>query len=199
MGNPTTKNNPSLDPLRKTLDSLKEIKSALFPFLRLLKDDDNCEQSPKRHSNTSKTNEWSNKKRSRPNDDENDDELSTKSKITPYQRAEAEAAVALAIGTLRYMGARLQGLDRGRKKGDPLRMELDKIRGMLVSLSKMENDSVGRKKQSLSKPTADSKDGKNDAAATSKNAVVQKSKKRREEGVNSEGGKQVSKNKKQRR
>jgi hypothetical protein len=36
------------------------------------------------------------------------------------------------------MGARLRGLDQGRKKGDPLRMELDKIRAKLVELKKIE-------------------------------------------------------------
>lgn len=44
----------------------------------------------------------------------------------------------MAIGTLRYMGARLRGLDQGRKKDDPLRMELDKIRAKLVELKKLE-------------------------------------------------------------
>jgi hypothetical protein len=44
----------------------------------------------------------------------------------------------VAIGTLRYMGARLRGLDQGRKKDDPLRMELDKIRAKLVELKKLE-------------------------------------------------------------
>lgn len=45
---------------------------------------------------------------------------------------------AVAIGTLRYMGARLRGLDEGRKKGDPLRGELDNIRSKLVELKKLE-------------------------------------------------------------
>ena len=37
------------------------------------------------------------------------------------------------------MGARLRGLDQGRKKGDPLRMELDKIRAKLVELKEIES------------------------------------------------------------
>jgi DNA-binding TFAR19-related protein (PDSD5 family) len=36
------------------------------------------------------------------------------------------------------MGARLRGLDEGRKKGDPLRVELDKIRAKLMDLKKLE-------------------------------------------------------------
>ena len=41
------------------------------------------------------------------------------------------------MGTLRYMGARLRGFDQGRKKDDPLRMELDAIRAKLVELKKL--------------------------------------------------------------
>ena len=59
------------------------------------------------------------------------------SQLNSHRRAEAQAAVALAVCTLRYMGGRLRGLDVGRRKDDPLRMELDKIRGILVSLKKV--------------------------------------------------------------
>ena len=50
------------------------------------------------------------------------------------QRALHQAAVALSLGTLRYMGARLQGLDKGRRSDDPLRQELNQMRKLLVSL-----------------------------------------------------------------
>lgn len=70
----------------------------------------------------------------------NEDACTTK--LLPHQRAEAEAAVALAMGTLRYMGARLRGSDVARKKGDPLRTELDKIRGLMVSLRELEKKSI---------------------------------------------------------
>jgi len=152
MGNPSN-SNPSLDPLHKTLESLKEIKLALLPFLRILKSDrSHNSKSTSASTPASKNNESSNKKRSRPDDD--DDKISSCPALTPHRRAEAEAAVALAIGTLRYMGARLRGLDQGRKKGDPLRMEMDKIRGMLVALRNLESDGVdggGGKKGSLKK------------------------------------------------
>ena len=115
MGNP---NHPSFEALNKTLESLKEIRSALIPFIQLLKDDDELNSSKKKRDDDSKVNN---------------------EKLTPHKRAEAQAAVALAIGTLRYMGARIRGLDRGRKKDDPLRIELNKIRGMLVSLRKLES------------------------------------------------------------
>ena len=52
--------------------------------------------------------------------------------------ATAMAAVALSLGTLRYMGARLRGHDVGRRKGDPLRAELDGMRSALVSLRELE-------------------------------------------------------------
>ena len=61
------------------------------------------------------------------------------SEMNVHRCAEAQAAVALAVCTLRYMGGRLRGLDVGRKKDDPLRMELDKIRGALMSLKKLES------------------------------------------------------------
>lgn len=130
----SAKKDASIESLRKTLDSLKEIRSALLPFLQLLKDDDGRGNTLPR----------SGKKRSRPNGladaivDGAQFPGGTPKKLTPHKRAEAEAAVALAVGTLRYMGARLRGLDRGRRKGDPLRVELDKIRGMLVGLRKLE-------------------------------------------------------------
>jgi hypothetical protein len=64
-------------------------------------------------------------------------------RLDPHRRAEAEAAVALALGTLRYMGARLRGSDAGRKRGDPLRAELDRMRAALVSLRELEGASRG--------------------------------------------------------
>ncbi|KAL7498128.1 hypothetical protein ACHAWT_009652 [Skeletonema menzelii] len=127
-------NDPKLQPLHKTLIALKEIKSSLLPFLKLLRDDDNAHKSAdeKKKNNSSKN------------------ETHSKQQLTPHKRAEAEAAVALAVGTLRYMGSRLKGLDRGRKKGDPLRKELDQIRGLLVSLRKIESEEEKKKKNDAS-------------------------------------------------
>jgi hypothetical protein len=48
----------------------------------------------------------------------------------------AQTAVALSLGTLRYMGARLRGLDQGRLPNDPLRQELNNIRQLLVRVKK---------------------------------------------------------------
>ena len=67
--------------------------------------------------------------------------------------------MALAMGTLRYMGARLRGSDVGRKKGDPLRIELDKIRGLMVSLRELDKKSVSSYfDDGVAKATADDND-----------------------------------------
>lgn len=210
MGDPRN-NNSSLDPLHKTLESLKEIGSALIPFVQLLKNDDDnislkqsSSHSAKSVSSTSKTGLSSKKKRSRSDDDVGAKAQSATptSRLNPHRRAEAEAAVALAIGTLRYMGARLQGFDRGRKKGDPLRMELDKIRGMLVALRKLESSGTG----DGGKEGASSKIKGVDQKSTT-NADVKKesdesnnsAKRRKSLGMKSGASKNVSTKKKQRR
>ena len=54
----------------------------------------------------------------------------------PEEKAQAQSVVALSIGTLRYMGARLKGKDQGRTAEDPLRQELDQMRKVLVALEK---------------------------------------------------------------
>jgi hypothetical protein len=53
----------------------------------------------------------------------------------------------VAIGTLRYMGARLRGLDQGRRKEDPLRVELDKIRACIKMLKKLESNNNAKSKE----------------------------------------------------
>lgn len=134
MGNPGA-NHSSLDTLHKTLHSLKEIRSALLPFLRVMKDDIGKHQRHHVLPSNGKGGVYS---------DCNDaTKNQSTSQLNSHRRAEAQAAVALAVCTLRYMGGRLRGLDVGRKKDDPLRMELDKIRGILVSLKKMESGDAG--------------------------------------------------------
>ena len=169
-------NDPKLQPLHKTLIALKEIKSSLLPFLKLLRDDDNAHKSAD-EKNSSKN------------------ETHSKQQLTPHKRAEAEAAVALAVGTLRYMGSRLKGLDRGRKKGDPLRKELDQIRGLLVSLRKIESEEEKKKKNDASSTKEeDSRSKKEVAGKTSAD-----NKKRRSDGGDTEDSTAASgkKNKKQ--
>jgi hypothetical protein len=47
------------------------------------------------------------------------------------ERALAQAAIALSIATLRVIGYRLRGQDRGKAPEDPLRQELNRIRTAL--------------------------------------------------------------------
>lgn len=145
MGSPGS-NQSSTDSLQKSLHSLKEIRSALLPFLRVLKDDSGKHQRIHHYSCHSSTLASSSRNGKRGFAfHSNGDCITTQSdsQLNPHRRAEAQAAVALAVCTLRYMGGRLRGLDVGRKKDDPLRMELDKIRGVLVSLKKLEYGDAG--------------------------------------------------------
>jgi hypothetical protein len=52
------------------------------------------------------------------------------------QRAQAQAVVALSLGTVRYIGARIRGKDEGRKQDDPLRQDLNQIRNVLVQIER---------------------------------------------------------------
>jgi len=98
-------NKVALGSLKKTNNAILSIRKALLPFLDILSNNSKLRQKP------SVTH------------DSNSAEI-----------AEAEAAVALTIGTLRYMAARLEGRDKGPKSNDPLRLELDKMRKILVTL-----------------------------------------------------------------
>jgi hypothetical protein len=60
---------------------------------------------------------------------------------------QASASVALSIGMMRYMGARLRGLDQGRSKDDPLRQELNKMKKALAEIKKRRG---GVNKQTIS-------------------------------------------------
>jgi len=128
----------ALAPLRKTSESLQQIKQSLTPFLNLLDKYHNQEQDSKAKAKANananaKTNEFD-----------------------KQQIVEAESAVALAMGTLRYMAHRLKGEERGKKNNDPLRMELDRMRKTLVQVKALakkteEKESIGGKDISASK------------------------------------------------
>ena len=53
-----------------------------------------------------------------------------------HLKAQAQAVVALSIGTLRYMRARLEGSDEGRASDDPLRKELNHIRKLVAEIER---------------------------------------------------------------
>ena len=65
--------------------------------------------------------------------------------------SQAQASVALSIGMMQYMGARLRGLDQGRKADDPLRKELNKMKKVLAEIKQR------RQKEAEKEATNDSK------------------------------------------
>ena len=136
-----------LAPLHKTVDALKEIRKQIQPFLRVIESSESVEGNDDSTSST------------------------TSSKHDPHTVAEARTAVALAVGTLRHMGARMGGRGGGGTgdKNDPLRLELDRMRKMLVTLRKVDKrgdtnkttkqsgNNNGMKKKSTSDVNKDSK------------------------------------------
>jgi len=122
----------ALAPLRKTNESIQQIKETLMPFLNLLDKYNNQEQDSNANANKH-ANEFD-----------------------KQEIVEAEAAVALAMGTLRYMAHRLRGEERGKTNNDPLRMELDRMRKTLVQVKALgkkteAKESIGVKENAASK------------------------------------------------
>ena len=105
-----------LAPLRKTRNALREIRRHLIPFLKLLDRNANGVGKEEGRGSTSSGGK--------------------DGKIDDHTLAEARTAVALATGTLRHMSARLGGKVGGGDAGknDPLRLELEKMRKMLITL-----------------------------------------------------------------
>jgi len=64
------------------------------------------------------------------------EKLSEGSFKTAELTAEAKASVALSVGMMKYMGARLRGLDHGRNPDDPLRQELNNMKRVLAEIKK---------------------------------------------------------------
>jgi hypothetical protein len=97
------------------------------------------------------------------------------------QRAQAQAVVALSLGTMRYIGARIKGKDEGRKQDDPLRQELNQIRSVLVQIEKKrkrreENDSqlepLPKKESKRTEPTTSVTSGKTISSTPKKKTKV---------------------------
>jgi hypothetical protein len=148
----------SVQPLHKALDAIESIQQALSPFLDVL-NDYNTTKNEKRSYYDTTTNKTTPSK-----------------KYSIQQVIEAQTAVALSIGTLRYMAARLKGQDKGRNKNDPLRMELDKIRKTLVTLRGIHDQS--EKKDSLNSNSHDDKKRKQqDQSNNEDNSHITKKKK----------------------
>ena len=133
-----------LAPLRKTVDALAEIRKQIQPFLRVIESSDGGDN----------------------------DDVNSSSKHDAHSVAEARTAVALAVGTLRHMGARLGGRGGGGSgdKNDPLRLELERMRKMLVTLRKVDTRGAANdtKKKSVSSSRTDTRSGKSTGENTDK-------------------------------
>ena len=145
----------SIRSLQKTHESLKQIQERLEPFLDLITQYD--EQQSEENNKT----------------------------IDLYEITEAEAAIALSIGTLRYMALRLRGKKSSDESGknDTLRMELDKIRKTLVELRKL-------KKKIKGSNTNVSEEGKDEGRKTED---IQKDGKRKAEKMKGQNENEVAK------
>ena len=91
----------ALLPLQKTLDALEVIEVRLIPFLQILQE----------HKNTKACGQAQGVQR--------------------HMKSEAYAAISLALGTLRFMDARLQGIAKPK-------MELEKMRKAIIELNKVD-------------------------------------------------------------
>ena len=160
-----------LAPLRKTVDALTEIRKQIQPFLRVIESSDGGDN----------------------------DDVNSSSKHDAHSVAEARTAVALAVGTLRHMGARLGGRGGGGSgdKNDPLRLELERMRKMLVTLRKVDTRRAANgdeKKKSMSSPREDARSGnvtgakKTDVAATENIESTSKEDQKRKKRDSDESG-----------
>ena len=120
--------NKSIEHINKTKDALIQIREALAPFLSLL---EIAYKNRRRNNSRSFTN--------------NSDAHQELRHITSFRVTEAEAAVALAMGTLRFMARRLKGKGGGEGGGgggksqaqDTLRLELEKMRKVMMTLKQL--------------------------------------------------------------
>lgn len=112
----TIEHDETLLPLKRTRESLDQISTCLSPFISLL--DQYNSSVGRRNGNLSE--------------------------FDAKKIAEAKMAIALSMGTLRYMAARLRG-DK-IEKNDPLRIELDKMRKILMEFNSLQKDAKNNDK-----------------------------------------------------
>jgi hypothetical protein len=123
----------ALLPLQQTHESIVRIKQTLDPFLSILRNY-HCKCNNK--DKIKKKND----KQSKPAVENSRKEIQSSWTVDYHKIIEAEAAVALAIGTLRFMAFRLKGQVRGKKRNDPLRMELTKMKEMLSQVQALRKE-----------------------------------------------------------
>ncbi len=114
----------------------------------------------------------------------------------------AQATVALSIGMMRYMGARLKGLDQGRKADDLLRKDLNNIKRVLAKTKKAQATDATPKKDSginqSSKKKLESKSENKTESSTGEKASHKK-KRKTKSVVNNETDRTGSPSKKSRK
>lgn len=103
--------------------------------------------------------------------DENDDGSDDNAKMSSFGTAtsEAQATVALSVGMMRYMGARLRGQDEGRKPDDSLRRELNNMKRVLADIKKRRK--IAADEETISQPPkskGDADKNKTSAGTTAK-------------------------------
>ena len=107
----------STEPVQLTYQSLVGIRNHLSPFLKILNEEynkSNIDVLPESY------------------DDNNNTQQRYTPKHDPHVIAEAEIAVALTLATIQHVSARLSG----KKPDKGLKMELDKMKKILVRLMK---------------------------------------------------------------
>ena len=72
----------------------------------------------------------------------------------------AQASVALSVGMMRYMSARIRGLDHGRKVDDPLRKDLNNMKRILAKLTKKSSKTTTTTTTNIKKTTPSKSEGK---------------------------------------
>lgn len=162
----------ALLPLQRTHESILRIKKYLTPFLMLLKryhHDDNHNIIGNSSSNNNNHNNHNHKSHGEKNSNGKNVNVNisiprskkdmSKATISIHQVREAEAAVALAMGTLRYMAHRLKGQERGKKKNDPISTELHRMK---QTLSQVEALITKEDQHPINHPCRDDYDGDHD-------------------------------------
>ena len=89
--------------------------------------------------------------------------------------AHGKATIALSIGMMSYMGARLRGLDQGRKPDDPLRKRLNNMRRVLAAVQQK------KKKEEKKAPDEEEKSviaDRRDAASNTKTSDTERANKK---------------------
>lgn len=181
VASPSAASEASVAALLKTHQALQEIRDRMQPFLDKLKPAVECPQgedgSLARRRGRATTPAGGRGGAAAPSP-----------ALNAAERAVARAAVALSLGTIRVIGARLQGQDRGRRRDDPLRQELDKMRAALLAAQAQHGEVAARAKHESSLRTGKYDANENDTSRLPDPAGTLSSKRKRPSGEGAQGG-----------